>query len=39
MHARSHAPGVPNITFRAIHLGVTPAEAAEVLERLRKQRP
>jgi hypothetical protein len=38
MHAKSHAPGVPNITFRAIHLGVTPAEAAAVLEGMRRER-
>jgi hypothetical protein len=35
MHAKSHAAGVPNIAFRAIHLGVSPAEAAEVLEGIR----
>ena len=29
MHAKSHAAGVPNIVFRALHLGVSPAEAAE----------
>ncbi len=39
MHAKSHAAGVPNIVFRAIHLGVSPAEAAEVLERIRGERP
>jgi hypothetical protein len=33
--AKSHAQGVPNITFRAIHLGVNPMEAAELLERIR----
>ncbi len=38
MHAKSHAAGVPNIVFRAIHLGVSPAEAAEVLERIRVER-
>ncbi len=38
MHAKSHAPGVPNIALRAIHLGVSPAEAAEVLERVRGER-
>ncbi len=38
MHAKSHASGVPNITFRAIHLGVSPAEAAEVLEGIRQGR-
>ncbi len=38
MHAKSHAAGVPNIVFRAIHLGVSPAEAAEVLERIRRER-
>ena len=37
MLAKSHAVGVPNIALRAIHLGVTPAEAAEVLEGLRHQ--
>ncbi len=38
MHAKSHSAGVPNIVFRAIHLGVSPAEAAEVLERVRGER-
>ena len=38
MHAKSHAPNVPNITFRAIHLGVNPVEAAEVLEAIRRER-
>ena len=37
MHARSHAAGVPNIIFRAIQLGVTPEEAAEVLEGVRRK--
>lgn len=37
MHAKSHAAGVPNIVFRAIQLGVTPHEAAEVLESVRKR--
>jgi hypothetical protein len=36
MHARSHAPGVPNIVFRSIQLGSTPDEAAEALEKVRK---
>jgi hypothetical protein len=36
MHAKSHAAGVPNITLRAIQLGVSPAEAAEVLEGIRE---
>lgn len=38
MLARSHSAGVPNITFRAIDLGVSPTEAAESLERLRAGR-
>lgn len=38
MHAKSHAAGVPNIAFRAIHLGVSPAEAAAVLEGIRRNR-
>jgi len=38
MHARSHSAGVPNIAFRAIDLGVSPAEAAEALERVRQGR-
>ncbi len=38
MHAKSHAAGVPNIVFRAIHLGVSPADAAEVLEGIRGAR-
>jgi hypothetical protein len=38
MHARSHSPGVPNFTFRAIQIGVPPSEAAEALEKLRRQR-
>ena len=38
MHARSHAAGVPNLTFRAIQLGVSPDEAAKELERIRKGR-
>jgi len=38
MHAKSHAPGVPNITFRAIHLGVSPVEAAELLEEIRQEK-
>jgi hypothetical protein len=37
MHAKSHAPGVPNIAFRAISLGVGPAEAAAVLEGIRRE--
>jgi len=37
MHAKSHAAGVPNIIFRAIQLGVTPEEAAEVLETVRRK--
>ncbi len=36
MHAKSHAANVPNITFRAIHLGVNPPEAAVVLEGIRQ---
>ena len=36
MHAKSHAAGVPNIAFRAIHLGVSPAVAAAVLEGIRQ---
>lgn len=35
MHAKSHAAGVPNITFRAIELGTSPAQAAEQLEQIR----
>ena len=38
MHAKSHAAGVPNIVFREIHLGVSPAEAAAVLEGIRLER-
>jgi len=38
MHAKSHAAGVPNIAFRAIQLGVSPVEAAEVLEGIRGAR-
>jgi hypothetical protein len=38
MHAKSHAAGVPNIVFRAIQLGVSPAEAAAVLEGIRLER-
>jgi hypothetical protein len=38
MHAKSHAAGAPNITFRAISLGVSPAEAAAVLEGIRCRR-
>ena len=37
VHAKSHAAGVPNITFRAIHLGVSPVEAAVVLEGIREK--
>jgi hypothetical protein len=36
MHAKSHAAGVPNIAFRAIHLGVGPVGAAEELEAIRQ---
>jgi hypothetical protein len=36
--AKSHARNVPNITFRAIHLGANPIEAAEVLEGIRAER-
>lgn len=38
MHAKSHAAGTPNIAFRAISLGVSPAEAAAVLEGIREKR-
>jgi len=36
--AKSHAENVPNITFRWLHLGVSPIEAAEVLEGIRAAR-
>ena len=35
MLAKSHSPGVPNISFREISLGASPEEAAKVLERVR----
>ena len=38
MHVRSHGTGAANIVFRAFQLGASPAEAAEVLERVRKER-
>lgn len=33
--AKSHAENVPNITFRWMHLGVSPIKAAEELEEIR----
>ena len=38
IHVRSHAPGTANITLRGVQLGMNPAEAAEILERLRRER-
>ena len=38
MHDKSHAAGAPNIVFRAIHLGVSPGEAAAALERIGRER-
>jgi len=38
MHAKSHAAGVPNLAFRAISLGASPANAAAVLEGIRERR-
>jgi hypothetical protein len=37
MHAKSHAAGAPNLAFRAINLGASPAEAAETLEAIRRE--
>ena len=34
--AKSHARGMPNFAFRAIRLGTSPQEAAEVLEGIRQ---
>ncbi len=38
MHVRSHGTGAANIVFRAFQLGVAPEQAAEVLERIRRER-
>jgi hypothetical protein len=37
MLVKSHAEGVPSFAFRAIRLGRSPADAAELLERLRRR--
>jgi len=38
MHVKSHGTGAANIVFRAFQLGARPEQAAEVLERVRKER-
>ncbi len=37
MHVKSHETGAANIVFRSFQLGARPAEAAEVLERIRRE--
>ena len=38
IHVKSHQTGAANIVFRSFQLGVTPEQAAEVLERIRAGR-
>ena len=38
IHVKSHQTGAANIVFRSFQLGVTPEQAAEVLERIRAKR-